>query len=331
MRFHLNIIQEAVTRFHINDTELFLNLGDIARAAVDMSAPVQGFPVFGHIVSDAHIDIGIPDAMEYGACGKYSTDTVPSIPWEDKEARLFFRGASTNFDMIEHNWHVSPRIRAAQLSTARADGMLDAGISRWSHVKAKNTPADRRSTAEDVERETGVTLASKTALEEQCLAKWLLLLDGGCGGSRRAAILRCGSVLVQQDSPWRAFYSPLLVEGEHFVRVDRHLRNLTAVAEYLAAHDEEAEQIAANGKAFADLYLTRDVAVEYWGMLLRRWTPLFAAGQNFKPEDVPWDYCAEPRFQQFFHSSVLKCSKGWQEFTSLEAYDAMYAGTPALP
>ena len=332
MRFHLNIIQEAVTRFHINDTEFFLNLSDGPRAALDTSAPIPGFPIFGHVVSDAHIDIGIPDAMEYGAYGKYSTVSVPSIPWKDKEARLFFRGASTNFDMVAHNWHVSPRVRAAQLSAARADGVLDAGISRWSHVKATNASGDwRLSSVEDVEREAGVTLASKTALEEQCLAKWLLLLDGGWGGSRRAGILRCGSVLVQQDSPWRAFYSPLLVEGENYVRVDRHLRDLTVVAEYLAAHDEEAEQIAANGKAFADLYLTRDVAVEYWGLLLRRWTPLFAAGQNFKPEDVAWDYCAESRFQRNPLTSVLNCSKGWQEFISLEAYDAMYAGTPAVP
>ena len=341
MRFHLNIIQDAVKRFRVNGTEFFLNLTDGPRAGIDTSAPIPGFPIFGHDVSDAHIDIAIPDSMEYGAYGKYATDAVPSIPWEDKEPRLFFRGATTNFDMVAHNWHVSPRVRAAQLSAARADGKMDMGISRWSHVRNPSVNVtgeeDLRATWRDVVNDTGLTLAFKTALEEQCLAKWLLLLDGGWGGSRRAAILRCGSVLVQQDSPWRAFYSPLLVEGEHFVRVDRHLRNLTAVVEYLAAHDEEAEQIAANGKAFADLYLTRDAAVEYWGLLLQRWTPLFAAGQNFKPEDVPWDYCTEQLgcneqdIQEKLRTSVLNCSKGWQEFTSLEAYDAMYAGTPAVP
>lgn len=330
MRFHLSAILDAVQRFHIDDTELFLGLGDGPRAAIDTSAPIQGLPIFSHVTSDAHIDIGIPEAFEYGAYGTYSTDAIPSTPWDQKEARLFFRGASTNFDMAAHNWHTSPRVRAAKLSAARADDdTLDLGISRWSHVRSSNTdPSNewRLATAQDVERDAGVTLAPKTALEDQCLAKWLLNLDGALGSARRAAILRCGSVLVQQDSPWHAFYSPLLVEGEHFVRVDRHLRNLTAVVEWLTAHDDEARQIAANGKRFAEAFLTRDAAVEYWGLLLQRWVTLFADGQRFEPVDMEWDHCAEPDVKNNPLKSVMNCSKGWQEFTSLEAYDTMYEG-----
>ncbi len=334
MRFHLNIIRDAVNRFHINDTEFFLGLSDSPQAGIDMGAPIHGFPIFNHVVSDVHIDIGIPDSMEYGACGKYSSDAITPKPWEEKQAKLFFRGASTNFDMAAHNWHVSPRIRAAKLSAARADGLMDAGISRWSHTRSSNTPpwlAWTLATVQEVENDTGVTLASQTALEEQCNAKWLLLLDGGLGGSRRAAILRCASVLVQQESPWRAFYSPLLREGGHFVRVDRHLRNLTNVVEWLADHDEEAQQIASNGKRFADRYLTRDAAVEYWGLLLQRWTPLFAAGQSFEPNDVEWDYCKDFTIQNSPIKSVMNCSLGWKEFTSLEDYDVMFKDTPAVP
>jgi hypothetical protein len=334
MRFHLNIIQDAVKHFQVNDTEFFITLGDGPRSSIDTSAPIPGFPIFSYAVSDAHIDIGIPDAFEYGAYSTYALESTPLIPWDNKEARLFFRGASTNFDMAAHNWHVSPRVRVAKLSAARADGMIDAGISRWSHIKYPNTDSDdnkRLSTAEEVERDTSVLLVPKTALEDQCLAKWLLHLDGALGSSRRAAILRCGSVLVQQESPWRAFYSPLLVEGEHYVRVDRHLRNLTVVTEWLADHDDEAQQIAANGKQFADMYLTRDAAVEYWGLLLQRWTTLFTEGQNFKPSDVEWDHCSEPLIQQNRLKSVMNCSKGWQTFASLKDFDAMYEGTPAVP
>jgi hypothetical protein len=334
MRFHLHIVHDAVKRFHINDTEFFISLADGPRAALDTSAPIPGFPIFSHVTSDVHIDIGIPDAMEYGAYGKYSIDSVAPKLWKEKQSKLFFRGASTNFDMAAHNWHVSPRIRAAKLSLSRADGILDLGISRWSHVRnpiQNSTEAMSMSTAQDVESDTGVTLASRTKLEDQCLAKWLLLLDGGWGGSRRAAILRCGSVLVQQVSPWRAFYSPLLVEGEHFVRVDRHLRNLTTVVEWLASHDEEARQIASNGKRFADVYLTREAAVGYWGLLLQRWTTLFADSQSFEPSDIDWDHWKEPCIQKNPRKSVMKRSKGWQEFTSLKEYDAMYEGTPAVP
>jgi len=333
MRFHLNIIQDAVKHFQVNDTEFFVNLADGPWAGIDTSAPIPGFPIFGHVSSDVHIDIGIPDSMEYGAYSKYTTDSIPLIPWENKDARLFFRGASTNFDMAAHNWHVSPRVRAAKLSAARADGMMDAGISRWSHVRNPNTNSGdnwRLSTAQEIESDTGVLLAPQTALGDQCLAKWLLLLDGGWGGSRRAAILRCGSVLVQQMSPWRAFYSPLLVEGEHYVRVDRHLRNLTVVTEWLANHDDDAQRIAANGKQFADMYLTRDAAVEYWGLLLQRWTTLLTEGQNFEPSDVEWDHCSETAIQRNPRKSVMNCSKGWQTFASFEDFDAMYEGTPAV-
>jgi hypothetical protein len=273
LRFHLNIIRDAMERFHIEDTEFFLNLSDGPRAAIDTSAPISGFPIFAHVTSDAHIDILIPDPMEYGAYGKYYVDAVP-ISWGQKRARLFFRGGSTNFDMAAGNWHLSPRIRAAKISSAASDDSIDLGISHWSHVQDSSVQNPNTtcyiSTAEDVEKDTGLQLASKTALEEQCSNKWLLLLDGGWGGSRRAGILRCGSVLVQQESPWRAFYSNLLEEKKDYVQVDRHLHDLKTVKDWLTANDKEAETIAYNGKMFADNYLTYDVAVQYWGMLLNR-------------------------------------------------------------
>lgn len=331
MRFHLNIIRDAVERFGIGDTELFVNLSDGPRAATDSSAPIPGLPIFGHVVSDVHVDIGIPDPMEHGAYGKYATDSVPSIPWEEKRATLLFRGATTNFDLMAHNWYTSPRVRGAMLSAARADGLLDVGLSRWSHMKNDKRKRWGLATPQDVQTDTGLTLAPKTALEDQCSSKWLLNVDGGLSTSRRAAILRCESVLVQQESPWREFYSPLLVAGEHFVGVDRYLRNLTAVAEWLAAHDGEGRRIASNGKRFADVYLTRGAAVKYWGLLLKRWTTLFADGQHFEPQNVDWNYCSDPTIQKNPLKSVLNCSMGWQKFTSLEAFDKMYEGTPAVP
>ena len=99
MRFHLNIIQDAVKHFQVNDTELFLILADGPRADIDTSAPVPGFPIFGHVASDVHIDIGVPDPFEYGAYSKYATDSIPLIPWENKEARLLKLSPAASFAM----------------------------------------------------------------------------------------------------------------------------------------------------------------------------------------------------------------------------------------
>ena len=54
-------------------------------------------------------------------------------PWENKQPRAVFRGATTSFDLKDLSWGACLRLRLHQLSDAIPD-LLDARVSRWSHA-----------------------------------------------------------------------------------------------------------------------------------------------------------------------------------------------------
>ncbi len=138
---------------------------------------------------------------------------------------------------------------------------------------------------------------------------------------------------VQPETPWKTFSSWLLQAGTHYVAVDRFLRNLSRVVDWLSEHDGEARAIAERGKAVASALLTEEAAVDYWLVLLRGWSSLFREGQNFAPGPVDWDYCdteAEP-YRSRLRNGALRCSKGWLEYAGVEDFDRVHRYTTASP
>ena len=315
LRFHLSMIHEAVRTAQIPDTELFVGVVDGPMVSDDTSALIQGFPVFTYITSAAHIVVLVPDPLELGAHGhRYNFKTPPPlIPWENKTSRLYFRGGFTSFQPKAYNWNLSPRTRAAILSQQNPS-VYDMHLTKGGYSSA------------DEFSDSGVKRAPKVPLETQCGYKWVLNLDGAKGSCRMPSILRCGSLLVQQRSPWITISSKLMIEGVHFVAVDRHLRTIDAVVDKLQNNDGRAKAMAAAAQRLGDTFFTRQAALEYWILLLRRWAGLFRPGQDFAPRDSDWDHCGEPGpFQEQFRASVHNCSRGWLEFTSLSAFDDFYS------
>ena len=322
LRFHLNITHEVVKMSNISNTEFFIGVGDGPRVADDSSAPIPAFPIFSYMTSPAHIDVLIPDPLEMGAYGfRYSFKTEPpDIPWENKTSQLYFRGALTSFRVSSHNWNLSPRVRAALLSQRNAS-VYNMRLTRWSHAATADAAA--------LQADTGLQLAPPAPLEQQCAFKWNLNLDGGWGSSRITSILRCGSLLVQPRSQWVTLSSKLLTEDVHYVAVDRQLRSLGAVVDRLLRNDGAARRMAAAARRVGDALLSRDAALRYWALLLRRWAGLFRPGQDFAPRDSEWDHCGERgTYAEALRTGPLNCSRGWLEFTSLAAFDAHYRDFP---
>jgi hypothetical protein len=317
LRFHLSMIHEAVRTAQIPDTELFIAVPDGPRTADDTSAPIHGLPMFNYISSPAHLDVLVPDPFEIGAYGnRYNFKTQPPlIPWENKSSRLNFRGGFTSFRHSAHNWNMSPRARAAILSQQNPS-VYDMHLTSWGSGATDDFKAD-----------SGLKLAPKVPLEHQCGYKWVLNLDGGWGSCRMPSILRCGSLLIQQRSPWITISNKMLKEGVHYIAVDRHLRTLGAVVDWLQDNDGRARTMAAAAQRLGSALFTRQAALEYWVLLLRRWAGLFRPGQDFAPRDSDWDHCSEPgRYQKKLRASPHNCTRGWLEFTSLSAFDDLYPG-----
>ena len=317
LRFHLSMIHEAVKTAQISDTELFIGVSDGPRVADDTSAPIHGLPIFNYITSPAHLDVLVPDPLEMGAYGnRYNFKTPPPlIPWENKSSRLYFRGSFTSFRLSAYNWNLSPRARAAILSQQNPS-VYDMHLTKWGYGAADDFKAD-----------SGLKLAPKVPLEHQCGYRWILNLDGGWGSCRMPSILRCGSLLVQPRSPWITISSKILTEDVHYVAVDRHLRTLGAVVDWLQNNDGRARTMAAAAQRLGSALFTRQAALEYWTLLLRRWAGLFRPGQDFAPRDSDWDHCSEPgQYQEKLRAGPQNCSRGWVEFTSLSAFDDLYRG-----
>ena len=319
LRFHLNIIHDAVKMARIPDTELFVGVRDGPKAADDTSAPINGLPIFSYVTSEAHIDILIPDPFEMGAFKfRYNfKNPPPDIAWENKTSELYFRGGLTNFPLRGFNWNLSPRVRAAMWSWKRNDSVYNMHLTGSGNGQIAEFKAD-----------TNISIARKMSLEEQCGYKWILNLDGAWGSCRTASILRCGSLLVKPRSAWFSFSSRMLEEHTHYISVDRPMRNLRRVIDWLRQNDAEARNMAERAKHVGDTVLTREAALHYWSLLLPRWAGLFRKGLDFSPRDSDWDHCAPGESQELLRTGPNNCSRGWLEFTSLAAFDSLYSGFP---
>ena len=105
--------------------------------------------------------------------------------------------------------------------------------------------------------------------------KYLLSFDGfGAAWSRVPTILATGSVLLMQEPdntqwfyPWMKPYNPLLetepVTDQNYIVFDKKLTHLLPIYHWLEENPEQAQQIARNGRRFAELYLTESMVNQY--------------------------------------------------------------------
>lgn len=315
LEWFLRFVHDAVARAsasapadrRITDTEFYLNLGDRPRATADSSASppaMAGLPLFSFRTSDLHIDIPVPDPVEYGSNGEYTlqaqqtpaahdanrTSTTstqsPSIdadddnlPWEQRHPRAFFRGVTSAFAHHDGNDAADARILLHLMNSAERatdDAMLDAGVVEY--MKFART----RTGAGDASHAALPSPLPRTPLSAMRRYKYVLDVDGGLGSSRKRGImLSSGATPFFQRSPWRQWYEPLLQPHRHYVPVDRWLRDLRARVRWARAHDDDGDSaaggargIASEARRFAESYLSYDAALEYFCTLLGEYTRL---------------------------------------------------------
>lgn len=198
---------------------------------------------------------------------------VALYPWEAKISKCFWRGRAIDHrPLTQFNYYRSPRVVMVALSMQYPE-LLDAAFVglHFNHFLA-DIPGFP-------------PLQPMVGGQEQLRFKYQITLDGAVSQFPGYAWRLLSNCLVfKADSPFIQWFEAGLVPGIHYLPVKRDLSDLLPAIKWAQEHDEQARQIAEEGRAFAKESITRDDMLFYaYKALLKH-----ASLQRFQPA-IPED------------------------------------------
>jgi hypothetical protein len=194
-------------------------------------------------------------------------DNIFNKPWKYKKPTAVFRGSSTGEGTTKET---NQRINIAFISSITAkdeDGILyiDAGITKW-NVRPKkliNNPYLQNIDVENLPFETVQRLSPL----EQSEYKYIIHIDGHVSALRLSYELSMNSVILKVDSPWKCWYSDMLIPYEHYIPIKDDASDLLEKIKWCRNNDKKCEIIAKNGLEFYNKYLRKDGILDYFQKL----------------------------------------------------------------
>lgn len=189
-----------------------------------------------------------------------STDSFAS-----KKDKLFFRGSATGSGSNEIT---NQRMLAFRLAQRLEDTRIDVrcvSLSKRLH-KHFSEPVETIGTVS-----FPVSQTFYVPMTEQIQNKFLLYLEGHCAACRLGSMLGSGCVVFKADSTCVAselWFTHLLRENVHYVRVQADLSDLQEKLDYYIKHPAEAEQIAIRAREFYASYISRTNLLSFVGCVL---------------------------------------------------------------
>jgi hypothetical protein len=221
-------------------------------------AVARQIPVFafGRGIQDYHTLL-MPDPAFIAAQG-YVTEmedmqpVAEQYPWSERANTIFWRGAASGLGMEGNGWQTSARAQLAlRAKELNQPDLLDAKFTRLSHL------------SEERQHEI-VTLGltdDELPFENFYRYKYLVDVDGYCCAWRSLFLkLATGSVVLKINSPYMQWFYPELKPWKHYIPISSDLKEIEDIHRWLLSHDKEAEEIAYEGKAFAQ-------SVEYYASI----------------------------------------------------------------
>lgn len=165
---------------------------------------------------------------------------APRYPWQNKIAKIFWRGSTTGIGPENNDLNGCARFRF--MNYAVNAPYVDAGFTRYEQMNS-----------EFQDRFSAIHKIKATVSPIKSLAyKYLLDIDGNtCSFSRMAWILRSNSLLMKHRSNLVQWYYPRLHPYVHYLPINEDFSNLEEQFLWAEAHPQEAKQIAENGHKLA--------------------------------------------------------------------------------
>jgi hypothetical protein len=180
------------------------------------------------------------------------------FPWKVKSPIGFFRGCDTG---------VEDRLRLTLFSYHNPD-LVDATFNRVGKPEI-------RALLDSLEKEV-----SGASIEDHFRYKYLFDVDGNASTySRCRWILLSNCLLLKMQSDYCQWYYKALKPFVHFVPIRRDLSDLVETLDFLKSHDDEARQIAEQGRGLALELFSCETVDRYVVTLLEEY-----ANRSHRPE-----------------------------------------------
>lgn len=223
------------------DVTLLLSINDGLNVRED-------FPIFAMCKIDSDQIILLPDyeilGKRYQVLKSQDIEQV-EIPWEEKVAKLIWRGSTAQkwLHLEEKHLPILSRLKLCELSELYP-ALIDAKYTIFVQG-GEQIPYLRKFRGERV------------SFEEQMRCKYHILIDGNtCPYSNSGWKFFVGSLLFKPDSRWIQWYYDELKPGVHYIPVKENLSDLLEKLEWAIEHDKEAKTIGERCRALALTHLT---------------------------------------------------------------------------
>lgn len=264
-RLLLKTLKKVAARGPLPAGEFIISTGDAVEKA-------WKWPVLTYASTRALVDsravVLLPDCdAQRGYADLFSqVDSARKLhPWDSKESKVFWRGATTGIYYSKDNWLDSPRVRL--ISAVRDLPFVDAGFTRYLQFLEEDTK---------IEFAKQFPLKNEVSVADSLRFKYLVDVDGNsCSFSRMAWILYSGSLLFKHESDNTQWYYPQLREGEHYLKISRDFANLAEQFSWAESNPIRAKEIAARAHALAITLFSEEAILdamrkaffEYQGLL----------------------------------------------------------------
>ena len=254
------------------------------------------FPMFGGSKLATNNEILLPAPMYWNEEERFTGGDDHGGPWNTKEDMVIWRGVATGGRNNESNWKGFQRHRFVAMANgtklmraeekieapmnfrlpsssydlaAQKEGRLGEWVSQWTEVGLTDLfcrdniePAPEGGHCPYTDDQFEIVLGQTMAV--QFGFKYLPDIDGNSFSGRYLGFLRSTSLPIK-STLWREWHDSRLVAWKHFVPMDNRFEDFYGIMEYflgyedsVPGHDEVAEKIASEGKAWAEKVLRKE-------------------------------------------------------------------------
>ena len=281
-----NLIEELVKHRNIPDSQFFINYRDFPILKKDYTEPYNHIfnndttkieneyqfkklaPILSQCITDKFADIPIPTTDDWiRASSKFFTSNCTNsyhkntynkinLNWKTKKNICIFRGKATGCGIT---LDTNMRLKASYLSTIHPK-ILDAGVTDW-NAKPKKYSCQpiKIINPKDFEFE----LVNNIDNIQKSNFKYILNIDGSVSAFRLGSELSYNSVVLLVDSPYKLWYSHLLIPNKHFIPIKHDLSDLIDKINWCINNDDTCKNIAKNAIDFFNKYLSKDAIFDY--------------------------------------------------------------------